>query len=148
MTENIVAPLSSVTEDGIALLIDRFYAKIRGDAVLADVFNRTIAADEWPEHLATMRNFWTSVMLMSRRYSGNPVAVHKAVAGLERSMFPRWLELFGQTASQLFEPAIAALFKEKAQRIALSLELAVFHRVGGPPDGLQARPISPTVPCD
>ncbi len=132
------APLiESVTEESIALLIDRFYAEVRGDPVLGPVFEASIAPDEWPEHLATIQSFWSSVMLTSGRYTGNPVAVHRAVRNLERSMFPRWLQLFEQSARELFAPEIASLFVGKAHRIAASLELAVFHQLGRPPDGMQ-----------
>ena len=132
-------PLTGITEDSIAMLIDRFYAAIRRDPVLGPVFENAIAADEWPKHLATMRNFWSSVMLTSGRYSGNPVAVHRAVQGLERPMFAHWLALFEATAADLFVPEQAALFADKANRIATSLQLAIFHRLGGPPDGLPPR---------
>jgi hemoglobin len=124
-------PVEIVTEEQITRLVDHFYSKVRRDPILAEVFEAAIAADEWPEHLATMQRFWSSVMLTSGRYSGNPVAVHRAVRGLERSMFPRWLELFEQSARELFTTETAVLFASKAQRIADSLQLAV------PPDGLQ-----------
>jgi hemoglobin len=52
-----------ITEDSITRLIDHFYSKVRRDPVLADVFEAAIAPDEWPEHLATMQRFWSSVML-------------------------------------------------------------------------------------
>jgi hemoglobin len=130
-------PVAVITEDAIGRLVHHFYAKVRQDPVLAEVFEATIAADEWPEHLATMERFWSSVMLTSGWYSGNPVAVHRGVRGLERSMFPRWLELFEQTAKELFTAEIAAEFVAKSQRIAASLQLAVFHRLGDPPEGLQ-----------
>jgi hemoglobin len=134
---NAPEPIRAVTEESTALLIDLFYSKVRRDPVLAKVFDAAIAADDWPEHLATMRRFWSSVMLNSRRYSGDPVAVHRGVRGLERSMFPRWLELFEQSAGELFTPETASLFTSKAQRIATSLQLALFHRLDGPPEGLQ-----------
>jgi hemoglobin len=139
-TSETPQPIGNVTEASIALLVDRFYSKVRRDPVLAGVFEAAIAPDEWPEHLATMQRFWSSVMLTSGRYSGNPVAVHRAVRGIERSMFPRWLELFEATAGDLFTPEIASQFAAKARRIAMSLELAVFHRLGGPPDGLPPPP--------
>jgi hemoglobin len=125
-----------VTEESIALLIDRFYVRIRQDPVLAEVFEAAIAPDEWPEHLSTMRRFWSSVMLTSGLYSGNPVAVHRAVRGLARPMFAHWLTLFDETVGELFAPAIAAQFATKARRIAASLELVLFHKPGvplGPP---------------
>ena len=134
------AHLTGITEESIAVLIDRFYTAICRDPVLGPVFENAIAEDEWPRHLATMRNFWSSVMLTSGRYSGNPVAVHRAVQGLERPMFARWLALFEATAADLFAPDQAAVFADKANRIATSLQLAIFHRLGAPPDGLPPRP--------
>jgi hemoglobin len=89
--------------------------------------------------METMRRFWSSVMLVSGRYSGDPVAVHRAVAGLERPPFADWLELFAETASELFEPALAVEFSAKAGRIASSLRLALFHRLDQAPDGLTRR---------
>jgi hemoglobin len=129
--------LADITEDAIALLVDTFYDRIHGDPVLGPVFHNRIAPADWPRHLATMRRFWSSVMLTSGQYSGNPVGVHRGVAGLERPMFARWLSLFEQTATDLFEPEATALFAAKANRIAGSLELAVFHRLDSPPDGLR-----------
>lgn len=143
----VTAPrISCITDDSIALLIDRFYAAIRRHAVLAPVFERAIAPDEWPRHLATMRRFWSSVMQASGAYSGNPVEVHRAVQGLERPMFAQWLALFEATATALFTPELAAAFVAKARRIAMSLELAVFHRLGAPPDGVR-RPARPKAPA-
>jgi hemoglobin len=128
--------LTGVTEESISLLIGRFYAKIRRDPVLGKVFGAVIAPEDWPEHLATMRRFGASVMLTSGRYSGNPVAVHPAVHGLDQPMFAHWLALFDETARELFSPEIATAFVAKARRIAASLELAVFHKLEGPLDGL------------
>jgi hemoglobin len=154
MSAVAASPMSRVTDDAIALLVDRFYAAIRRHTVLAPVFEAAIAPDEWPAHLATMRRFWSSVMLTSGAYSGNPVAVHRAVAGLERPMFAQWLALFEATATTLFMPELAAAFVAKACRIAMSLELAVFHRLGALPDELRP-PVRPapraqqaTTPCD
>ena len=41
-----------------------------------------------------------------------------------------WLALFSKTASELFTPEIAAVFVERAERIAASLKLAMFFRLG------------------
>ncbi|MBS0164417.1 MAG: group III truncated hemoglobin [Nitrospira sp.] len=133
MTQN---RFETVTEDTIAILIDAFYGRVRRHPTLGPVFEAAIADNEWPEHLATMQRFWSSVMLSSGRYSGNPVAVHRAVEGIERSLFAEWLALFTLTASELFEAGPASEFITKAQRIASSLQLALFHRLGDPPEGL------------
>jgi hemoglobin len=136
--------LSEVTEEAIALLIDRFYAKVRRDRELRPVFEAAISPEEWPEHLATMRRFWSSVMLASGQYSGNPVSVHRAVPNLQRPMFAHWLALFEATAGELFVPDVAAQFTAKAHRIAVSLQLALFHRPGQPPAGLMLPPATST----
>ena len=130
----------TITEQSIAVLIDAFYGEVRYHPALGPIFEAAIAEGEWPEHLETMRRFWSSVMLASGRYSGNPVSVHRAVAGLERPLFASWLALFTATASELFEPEPAAEFAVKAHRIANSLQLALFHRLGQPPEGLTIRP--------
>jgi hemoglobin len=90
----------------------------------------TTATHDWPEHLATMRRFRSSVMRASGRYSGNPVAVHQGVIGLEQPMFARRLALFDRIAKDLLSPETAVLFVTKAHRIAASLELALFYRPG------------------
>ncbi|MEA2739414.1 MAG: hemoglobin [Acetobacteraceae bacterium] len=138
------ALLSEVTEEAITLLIDRFYAAVRQEPVLGPVFESAICPEAWPEHLATMRRFWSSVTLASGRYSGNPVAVHRAVPDLQRPMFARWLDLFEKTVRELFVPDVARQFMAKAQRIAASLQLALFHKPGQPPEGLALPPRKPT----
>jgi hemoglobin len=132
----------AVTENQIVALVDAFYAKVQQDAVLAPVFDRAIAPDSWPVHLAKMYDFWSSVMLTTRRYKGNPMGVHMRVAGLEAPMFARWLALFHATAEELFPPALAANFREKSERIAESLQLGLFYRPGQ--GGLNIVPRSPS----
>lgn len=48
----------------------------------------------------------------------------------------RRLTRFQATATERFETAPAALFIGKAHHIASSLQLALFHPLGAPPDGL------------
>jgi hemoglobin len=131
--------IEHVSEDAIARLVDEFYARIRQDPVLGPVFARAIPGD-WGPHLAIMRNFWSSVMLTSGRYKGNPVAVHKHVDGIEMELFDHWLALFDETCRGMFAPAIAAEFMVKAVRIADSLKLSLFYRPDRPwpPDLLKA----------
>ena len=118
--------LTEATEPAIHLLVDRFYDKVREDAELGPVFDRAVA--DWGPHLATMRDFWSSIMLTSGRYHGNPVVVHRRLAGLTPELFERWLALFAETCGELFDANLAASFMDKARRIATSLQLALFYR--------------------
>ena len=72
---NSVPEGTVISENAIRHLVDTFYAKVRADPALGPIFERAIAGD-WGPHLARMRDFWSSVMLTSGRYKGNPVAVH------------------------------------------------------------------------
>ena len=75
-----------MTEQQLATLVDRFYAKVRADEVLGPVFNG--AVHDWPEHLEKLSAFWSSVMLTTGRYKGNPMAAHmKQKSAIEPSMF-------------------------------------------------------------
>ena len=121
---------SRLTEDDIARLVDIFYARVREDPALGPMFDRAIS--DWGSHLATMCKFWSSVMLTSGHYKGNPVAVHHRVDGIEYDLFARWLALFDETCRELFDDNIADAFRDKAMRIAESLKLALFYRPDRP----------------
>ena len=88
-----------MTEDQVASLVQRFYAKVREDEMLGPVFNA--AVHDWPEHLEKLSAFWSSVMLTTGRYKGNPMAAHvKQKSAIELPMFGRWLELWRETAGE------------------------------------------------
>ena len=118
---------SEITELSIAALVDRFYSKARRDPVIGPVFNE--AVDNWDEHLAKLRAFWSSVMLTSGRYKGNPIAAHMKLP-IEPAFFDTWLSLWCETTTELFAPETALHFREKARRIAESLKLGLFFRPG------------------
>ena len=127
----IIIKVDQISEDAIRDLVDQFYAKVRADSELGPVFEHAIRGD-WEPHLAKMRDFWSSVMLTSGRYKGNPVAVHGRVEGMESELFDRWLTLFRETCRELFDESIAEAFQAKAARIAESLKLALFYRPDQP----------------
>ena len=122
---------AEITESSIRRLVDGFYVKVRADAALGPIFARAIPGD-WQPHLEKMYAFWSSVMLTSGRYKGNPVIKHQALAGMTPELFTRWLALFDTTCCELYDDAIAAAFRGKAERIAESLKLALFYRPDRP----------------
>ena len=127
-------------------LLHRFYERVRHDAELGPVFNG--AVQDWPAHLQRIADFWSSVMLTSGRYKGNPMAQHLRHAdALTSSMFERWLELWRQTTDELLAPPMATAMQAKAARIAESLQLALRLRT---PEGRSdlLRPRSTTVEAD
>lgn len=117
-----------ITEDDIARLVPAFYARVREDAVLGPIFDGAI--QDWPHHLDKLQAFWSSVMLTSGRYKGQPMVAHvRHAQHMTRENFARWLALWQQTSAELLAPEAAAVFQEKAERIAESLQLGIqFYR--------------------
>lgn len=110
--------MPSVTESEIAQLVDNFYGKVRVDHSLGPIFAAAIGED-WGPHLAKMRAFWSSIVLASRTYKGNPMVAHLALpTRLTRDHFERWLDLWRQTASEICTEPVAALFVGRAETIA------------------------------
>jgi len=118
------------TEAAIRALVDAFYAKVRQDEDLGPIFE-TALHGRWDAHLPKMYDFWSSVMLTTGRYKGNPMMAHMKLPTFPAERFQRWLELFGKTARELCSPRLAAEFERKAQRIAESLKLGLYYRPAG-----------------
>jgi len=121
-----------ISDAQITALIPRFYERVRADALIGPVFAGAI--DNWPPHLEKLMAFWSSVMLTSGRYKGNPMAAHmKHLAAITPPMFDRWLALWTQVTAETLPSDIAGTLQSKAERIAQSLKLALYFRL--PPRG-------------
>lgn len=120
-----------IDEGGLRQLVETFYGRIRKDAVLGPIFND--AVDDWSHHFDALTAFWSSVMMGSGRYKGQPVPAHaRHKSRIEAWMFERWLGIWKDTTDELMEPAAAAALQDKAARIAESLKLALFFRLRDP----------------
>jgi hemoglobin len=118
---------AGITEPMIRELVHAFYAAVRRDPLLGPIFEPRIK--DWPEHLDKLSAFWSSVVLMTGRYKGRPMPVHMAIPEISRAHFERWLALFRATAKAVCPPPAAALFIDRAERIAESLHLGIgIHR--------------------
>ena len=114
---------SGVTEALIHDQVHAFYAEVRRDPALGPIFNRAI--EDWDTHLAKMCDFWSSVLLMSGRFKGSPMAAHVRVPDIRPTHFARWQHLFAQTARTVCPAAAADLFIAKAEMIGQSLQLGI-----------------------
>jgi hemoglobin len=115
---------NAVTDESIAELVDAFYIKVRDDRLLGPVFASAIG-NAWGPHLEKMNRFWSSVLLDSRVYKGNPMAIHQQLPGLTRDHFERWLQLWRATAPTICSSELASLFIRKAEMIGGNLLRAV-----------------------
>ena len=114
-----------VSEDDVSILVERFYDRVRDDARLGSVFDAQIEAHAWPQHLARMRDFWSTVLLGTGRYRGNPMAAHQSIPGIEGSDFAHWLELFEVVVRETFSQDVADAILQRAHRMGASLTAAL-----------------------
>lgn len=112
----------AITEATIYAMVHQFYGRIRVEPTLGPIFEQQIAPQAWPAHLARMCDFWSSTLLGSQRYAGNPLRVHAQLDELELEHFSIWLDLFADTMRQVYPEETAALIESKARRIGQKLE--------------------------
>ena len=79
---------TGIDEMMIDQLVRGFYAQVRDDDMLGPIFASKI--DDWEPHLQRMCAFWSSVVLMSGRYHGQPMAKHLLLP-IDAGHFDRWL---------------------------------------------------------
>jgi hemoglobin len=121
--EDIMEP--RITEQQIGTLVDRFYAKVRLDSDIGPIFNAIV--DDWPHHLDTLKDFWSTVLLTTGRYKGDPMMRHLQLP-LDPDHFERWLNLFAETATEVLPPIQAVTVIAKSKRIAENFKLGIAHQ--------------------
>ncbi|MDB5898520.1 MAG: preprotein translocase subunit TatC [Ramlibacter sp.] len=120
------------TEDEVAGLVHAFYARVRRDDLLAPIFNAHV--DDWERHLATLVDFWSSILRRTGRFTGAPMPKHAVLPGLNAELFQRWLQLFRETAGAQSNQAMATQACVMAARIAESLWMG--YQINQDPDRL------------
>lgn len=103
-------------EEDIKNLVHVFYAKVRENEALFEVFD-PIIKDNWPAHLEKMVRFWSTLLLYTHQYKDDPLTKHLPL-DLEKMHFDIWLNLFNQTLDELFIGEIAENAKKRAFSIA------------------------------
>lgn len=114
-----------ITEDEISLLVHTFYEKVRQDPDIGPIFNAIVG--DWPHHLSTLKDFWSTVLLTTGRYKGDPMMTHLQLP-LDPEHFDRWLLLFAETAKEVLSPQGAELAMAKSRRIAQNFQEGIAHQ--------------------
>ena len=112
-------PTQPITEAAISTLVDRFYTRVRLDPQIGPVFNNAI--ENWDAHLALLKDFWSSVLLTSGRYKGNPLLAHFNLP-IEPRHFTRWLALFAETAREVLTHTQSEHVIHRANQIAANIK--------------------------
>jgi hemoglobin len=124
-------------ESMVRSVVDEFYRRARLDDVVGPIFNRVIPDEDWPAHLDKIASFWSSMLLGTGTYSGRPMPKHLEIYDLGDQHFERWLALFKETVDLVCPPAVAALFVDRAERVAHSLRLGLAQYRGQDSVGIE-----------
>lgn len=111
--------------DGIKLMVDRFYDRIKTDELLGGIFHAAIG-NHWDTHLEKMYRFWQQLLFHEPVYHGRPFDKHRDLP-VQPQHFERWLFLFNQTIDEHFSGPNATLAKERAASIATIFMHKLFH---------------------
>lgn len=120
----------TITEADITRLVTLFYARVRQDEYLAPIFIGQIGDndDVWDVHIQHIADFWSSIFLKTKRFSGNPMRKHLGLPGIAPQHFKRWLEIFEQSAKDTLTDLQARDAMTMVNRIAQSLQMGLaFH---------------------
>lgn len=109
-------------EQHLAILVDRFYDKVREDPLLGAVFSPVV--HDWDAHKRLLTSFWVAVSLRTGAYRGNPMAMHRPHP-IRREHFQRWLSLWEQTCHEVLDAEAAAAMIAYAHRIGTGLQLGL-----------------------
>jgi len=117
----------------IILLVDTFYAKVLKDDRINYFFTK-VAKLNFEKHMPRMYDFWESTLLGTGKYAGNTLKVHKDLnkkSSLEKLHFDTWIGLFKETVDSLFKGTTAELAKQRAESIAMVMQLKMSAKSNG-----------------
>lgn len=117
--------------EDVYTLVSAFYAKVRKDEHLGNIFNTII--HEWDTHLEHLTDFWESQLFMVNKFSGNPIKKHVVVDQkvnntITEKHFGYWMQLWFTTIDELFEGEKAQLAKNKARNMGTYMYLEIFKQ--------------------
>ena len=118
--------LPDVDDEALIPLLTAFYDAIERDEVLRPYF----AGLDMAAHIPRIADFWSTVLLLSRRYQGNAFRPHLEMPGLTAEHFRRWLATLEATIDARHVGPLAEQMKALGHRIAYSMQL----RLGIAPD--------------
>ncbi|QCK16731.1 group III truncated hemoglobin [Mangrovivirga cuniculi] len=108
------------SREDIEKLVTAFYKSVLKDKTIGYFFTEVVKLD-FDKHMPVMFDFWESVLLGGRNYSGNPMTPHFKInekEPLKAAHFDRWLQLWEETIDYHFEGKKSEEAKTRAGQIA------------------------------
>jgi len=107
----------SINRENLETLVSLFYHKAMEDDQIGHFFVLELGTDitneDWKEHIDILVDFWALVFINDPTYKSDPYGPHFTISDLSEEDFTRWVELFAQTAEDVYVQEVANLFREK-----------------------------------
>ena len=107
--------------------VDRFYAHLLKDEVLAPIFLQ-VADVDLDVHLPHIKDYWAKLLLGETAYNRHTMNIHRRLHGkrtLDAADFDRWLAYFTGAVDSGWEGQKAARAKQVAGSIANNMRKAI-----------------------
>jgi hemoglobin len=111
-TKNVKKEIKDVSD--IQLLVNTFYARAKNDDLLSPIFSERFGGKA---SLEALYQYWQTILLGEGNYQGVPFPKH-ADLPLTHQHFDRWLTLFLETVTDLFEGKVAEAAKVRAIKMS------------------------------
>lgn len=120
---------TQIDKEGIAKLMDLFYAKVRKDENLGRIFEGRIGTDEasWSAHKQKIASFWGGIFLGEQDYHGAPLKAHLDLEPFPREFFEIWLGLFKESCEAVFCQEAAEQLLDRARDIAQRFQKILYE---------------------
>lgn len=109
---------NSINKENLIILMTNFYEKVADDEVLAPYFFEELGEDlqseEWIDHIELLANFWLHKINGEDTYFGNFIGAHAKMRHIHKEAYTDWLNLFSESADEIYTPEVSEIFKKKA----------------------------------
>lgn len=109
----------------LALLMEKFYAKLLQDKKIGIFFTEVVPLD-LSTHLPILVDFWEQQLFHTGNYKTNVLQVHQQLNALKNitlTDFDHWLMIFNNTVDENFQGTQAAMIKTRALSIATVMKI-------------------------
>jgi hemoglobin len=112
------------TREHISQFVDRFYARLLKDPVLAPIF-LDVAGIDLAVHLPHIKDYWCKLLLGDPAYQRHMMNIHRRLnrrRRLQLADFERWLQLFCSTLDAHYAGPLATRARQLAVAIAGNMQ--------------------------
>ena len=114
------------SREDIHFIITEFYKELTADAEMLPFFEEIVQQNHLEQHIDVIADFWQDILLHTNTYKNNVLQKHldfdKKVA-FKKEHFTKWLLFLTTTIDTSFEGQIAQNMKDRANSIAMVMQV-------------------------